>query len=315
MPISVIVPVFNGELTIQETINSILNQTFEDIEVIISDDGSTDSTLEIISNIFDSRIKILSYPNAGVSASRNRGIYEAQGEYISFMDADDLWTPDKLELQWQALLNNPQAAVAYSWTDYISESSQFLKSGRRIKANGDVFARLLVTNFLENGSNPLIRKQALEKVGGFDESLSASEDFDLWLKLSTDYEFVCVEKPQIFYRTSINSLSCNLKNMEATSLKVIERAFSYPKAHKFQHLKKQTFSEFYKYLTFKAIEAKPRKGRTMTTIYFLWNYIKNNPKAIADKKMMLIISVKIFFPKVSQRVIQAKNKFRKTASI
>ncbi|BAY84899.1 putative glycosyl transferase [Calothrix parasitica NIES-267] len=310
MPISVIVPVFNGELTIQETINSILNQTFKNIEVIISDDGSTDSTLEIVSNISDSRIKILSYPNAGVSASRNRGIYQAKGEYISFMDADDLWTPDKLELQWQALQDNPQAAVAYSWTDYISESNQFIKAGRRIKANGDVFSKLLVSNFLENGSNPLISKEALEKVGGFDESLSVAEDKDMWLRLANNYEFVCVEKPQILYRSSMNSLSSNLKNMEATSLKVIDRGFSYPKADKFQNLKKQTISNFYKYLTFKAIEAKPQKGRTTTTIYFLWNYIKNNPTAIMDKKLMIIISVKLLFPKLSQRVIQ----FRKTAS-
>ena len=304
MPISVIVPVFNGELTIQETINSILNQTFEDLEVIISDDGSTDSTLEIVKNIFDSRIKILSYPNAGVSASRNRGISQAKGEYISFMDADDLWTPDKLEFQWQALKNNPQAAVAYSWTDYIDESSNFLKSGRRIKVNGDAFSKLLVTNFLENGSNPLISKEALEKVGGVDESLTAAEDKDMWLKLSVDYEFVCVEKPQILYRKSINSLSSNLKNMEATSLRVIERAFSYPKAKKFQHLKKQTVSNFYKYLTFKSIESTPQKGKTNTTIYFFWNYIKNNPQAVMDKKMMIIISVKILFPRISHRAIQ-----------
>ena len=309
MYISVIVPVFNGELTIQETINSILNQTFENIEVIISNDGSTDSTLEIVSNISDSRIKILSYPNAGVSASRNRGISQAKGEYISFMDADDLWTPDKLELQWQALQDNPQAAVAYSWTDYIDESSKFLKSGRRIKVNGDAFSKLLVTNFLENGSNPLISKKALEKVGGFDELLPVAEDKDMWLRLAANYEFVCVEKPQILYRSSMNSLSSNLKNMEATSLKVIERAFSYPKAYQFQHLKKQTISEFYKYLTFKAIEAKPRKGRTATTVYFLWNYIKNNPTAVKDKKLMIIISVKILFPQISHRLI----KFRKTA--
>ncbi|MEO1429684.1 MAG: glycosyltransferase [Cyanobacteria bacterium J06633_8] len=306
MLISVIIPVFNGEKTIKETIYSILNQTFQDIEIIVSDDGSTDSTLEIINTIPDSRIKILSYANAGVSASRNRGINHAKGEYISFMDADDLWTPDKLELQWQALEDNPEAAVAYSWTDYIGESSQFLKSGRRIKANGDVFSQLLVTNFLENGSNPLIRKEALEKVGSFDESLPVAEDKDMWLRLAVNYEFVCVEKPQILYRSSINSLSSNLQKMEATSLKVIERAFSYPKADKFQHLKKQTISDFYKYLTFKAIEVIPTKGRNMTTIYFLWNYIKNNPKTIMDKKLMFIIVVKTLFPKISQRLIKMK---------
>ena len=161
MPISVIIPVFNGEQTIEETINSILDQTFQDIEIIIINDGSTDATLEIVENISDSRIKIFSYPNAGLSASRNRGIDRAKGEYISFIDADDLWTPDKLELQWQALQKNPQAAVAYSWTDYIDESSKFIKSGRRITINGDAFSKLLITNFLENGSNPLIRFKKL----------------------------------------------------------------------------------------------------------------------------------------------------------
>ena len=296
MYISVIVPVFNGELTIQETINSILNQTFENIEVIISNDGSTDSTLEIVSNISDSRIKILSYPNAGVSASRNRGIYQAKGEYISFMDADDLWTPDKLELQWQALQDNPQAAVAYSWTDYIDESSKFLKSGRRIKVNGDAFSKLLVTNFLENGSNPLISKKALEKVGGFDELLPVAEDKDMWLRLAANYEFVCVEKPQILYRSSMNSLSSNLKNMEATSLKVIERAFSNPKAEKLQHLKKQSLSHLYQYLTFKAIEAPPKQRQTLTAIYFWWNCIKNNPAMLKNKSVTIIAVLKILLP-------------------
>lgn len=306
MSISVVVPVFNGEKTIEETINSILNQTFQDIEVIIINDGSTDATLETIKKISDSRIKIFSYPNAGLSASRNRGISQAKGEYISFIDADDLWTSDKLESQWQALQKNPQAAVAYSWTDYIDESSKFLKSGRRIKVNGDAFSKLLITNFLENGSNPLIRQNALEKVGGFDESLPAAEDKDMWLRLAANYEFVCVEKPQILYRTSTSSMSTNLKRQEAASLKVIERSFSYPKAEKLQHLKKQSISHLYQYLTFKAIEAPAQQRQTLTAVYFWWNWIKNNPAVVKNKQVMIIAVLKIFFPQQFQRVSQLK---------
>ncbi|MGB3642819.1 MAG: glycosyltransferase [Rivularia sp. (in: cyanobacteria)] len=300
MSISVIIPVFNGEKTIEETINSILNQTFKDIEIIIINDGSTDATLEIIKNISDSRIKIFSYPNAGLSASRNRGIDRAKGEYISFIDADDLWTPDKLELQWQALQSNPQAAVAYSWTDYIDESSKFLKSGRRIKINGDAFSKLLITNFLENGSNPLIRQEALE-IGGFDESLPAAEDKDMWLRLAANYEFACVEKPQILYRTSTTSMSTNLKRQEIASLKVIERGFSYPKAEKLQHLKKQSLSHLYQYLTFKAIEAPPKQRQTLTAVYFWWNCIKNNPALVRNKQVMIIAVLKILFPRLFQK--------------
>ncbi|NES72852.1 MAG: glycosyltransferase family 2 protein, partial [Okeania sp. SIO2D1] len=110
--ISVIIPVYNGEKTIRDTINSVLKQSFADFELIIINDGSTDSTLEVINSFQDHRLKVFSYPNAGQGASRNRGIELAKGEYISFIDADDMWTSDKLEKQLQALQDNPQAGVA-----------------------------------------------------------------------------------------------------------------------------------------------------------------------------------------------------------
>ncbi|NER48248.1 MAG: glycosyltransferase family 2 protein [Symploca sp. SIO1A3] len=123
--ISVIIPAYNAQKTIQETINSVLNQTFSDFELIVINDGSQDSTLEIVSSISDRRMRVYSYPNAGPQKSRNRGIAQATGEYVSFLDADDLWRADKLEAQLQALQGNSQAAVAYSWTDYINESGQY----------------------------------------------------------------------------------------------------------------------------------------------------------------------------------------------
>ena len=124
--ISIIIPVYNAEKTIESTINSVLNQTFIDFELIVINDGSTDSTLEIVHKITDPRLKIFSYANANQAASRNRGIAKATGEYIAFLDADDLWTPDKLESQINLLKNNSTAAVVYSWTNCINEFNQFL---------------------------------------------------------------------------------------------------------------------------------------------------------------------------------------------
>ncbi|OIP68189.1 MAG: glycosyl transferase family A, partial [Oscillatoriales cyanobacterium CG2_30_40_61] len=223
--ISVIIPVYNGEKTIKETILSVLNQTFENWELIIINDGSTDSTIEIIAQIQNTKIRVFNCENAGLAKSRNRGIDHSQGEYISFLDADDLWTPDKLEAQFQALQENPEAMVAYSWTDYIDQSSQFLHSGRHITINGNIYQHLLVNNFLENGSNPLIRKQALNQVGKFDTSLKAGEDWDMWLRLAVHYQFVAVPLPQILYRVSADSMSSQIKNQEIECLKVIEKAF------------------------------------------------------------------------------------------
>jgi glycosyltransferase involved in cell wall biosynthesis len=273
--ISVIIPVYNGEKTIRETIESVLTQTFRDFELIILNDGSQDSTLEVVSSIQDSRLKVFSYPNAGLAASRNRGTFHAVGEYISFIDADDLWTPDKLETQLKALQDNPEAAVAYSWTNYIDESGQFLRRGGYLTANGDVYAKLLVVDFLENGSNPLIRRQALIQVGGFDESLPAAEDWDILLRLAAQYSFVAVPYPQILYRVSANSMSAHVVRQETACLKVLERAFNQA-PESLQYLKKYSMANLYRYLSFKVLDAYPDRKRGLIAARFLWQLIKND---------------------------------------
>ena len=296
--ISVIIPVFNGEKTIYKTIESLLKQTFSHLEILVIDDGSTDSTVEIVKSIFDSRLHIYSYPNAGISANRNRGLGKATGEYLSFIDADDLWASDKLEAQLNALLKHPQAALAYSWTDYIDMNGNFLKSGRRITETGNVYSKLLMSNFLENGSNPLIRSEVFNTIGGFDESLTVAEDWDMWLRISACYEFVLVPEVKIFYRVQVNSLSTNLVQMEIDSLQVIERAFTHPKAKSLQHLKKNSLALLYKYLTFKAIENHDEKQHWLKAAQFFWNCIRYNPSVLRQRRIMLIAILKIVFPQL-----------------
>ena len=234
--ISVIIPVYNAEATIKETIDSVLNQTFTDLELLVINDGSKDSSLSIISNIKDSRLKVFSYKNAGVAISRNRGIKKAGGKFIAFLDADDLWTSDKLEAQLKALQSNPKAAVAYSWVDYINEFGEFLHNGNHTTINGNAYKQLLVENVLENGSNPLIRRDALIKVGGFNQSLTPAEDWDMWLRLASQYDFVTVPDAYVLYRMSFSSVSTNVVEMEKACLKFIEKSFnSAPKS--LQYLK------------------------------------------------------------------------------
>ncbi len=302
--ISVIIPVYNGETTIRETLQSIFKQTFKNLEIIVINDGSTDSTIEIIKSIYDSRLQIFSYPNAGLSASRNRGINKSLGQFISFIDADDLWTVDKLACQYKALQDNEKAAVAYSWTDYIDVKGNFLKAGRHITATGSVYSQLLLSNLLENGSNPLIRREALNEVGGFDDSLTAAEDWDMWLRLSERYEFVCVERVQILYRVSTNSMSTNFTRQEVESLKVIERAFSQPQAESLQHLKKYSKAQLYKYLMFKAIEAPINRQKSCTAALFFWKCVKYDLSVLQQRQVILIVVLKIVFPQIYQRLGQ-----------
>ncbi|MDJ0701850.1 MAG: glycosyltransferase [Leptolyngbyaceae cyanobacterium MO_188.B28] len=266
--ISVIIPVFNGERTIQETVESVLNQTFSDFELIIINDGSQDKTLTIVQEFNDSRISIFSYQNAGLAASRNRGIENATGEYISFIDADDLWTSDKLEAQYHALQSNPDAAVAYSWTNCIDEQSQFLRRGYYLSFSGEVCQYLLLTNFLENGSNPLIRHQALKTVGGFDESLKSSEDWEMYLRLAFKYSFVAVSSPQILYRISVGSMSTNTAKMEVETVKVIDRVFNQA-PESLCYLKRYSLSNLYKILLYRSLEGSPQKNKSLFALRYL----------------------------------------------
>ncbi|NEP15203.1 MAG: glycosyltransferase [Symploca sp. SIO2C1] len=306
--VSVIIPAYNAQETILETIDSVLQQTFADFEVIIVDDGSQDSTLEIVSAITDSRLKVLSYPNAGACVSRNRGFAEAKGEFIAFLDADDLWTPDKLEAQLAALEANPQAAVAYSWTNCIDEAGKFLRRGNHLSVNGDVYAELLLSDVLENGSTPLIRREALAAVGGFDESLAAAQDWDLYLRLAANYQFVAVPSPQVLYRISTNSMSSNVLRLESASLQVIEKAFTQAPAA-LQYLKKPSLANIYSYLTFKALEGSPQRQQGLTAARFIWQAVVNNPSLLRARvlvKVLFKIAVMIILPPQLAQMVLTK---------
>jgi glycosyltransferase involved in cell wall biosynthesis len=307
--ISVIIPVYNGEKTIRETVESVLNQTFSDFELIVINDGSQDSTLDILANIQDPRLKVFSQSHAGVSVSRNNGIVHAHGEFITFLDADDLWTPDKLETQLKALEANPQASVAYSWTDFIDESGRFLWSGLHIAANGDVLAKLLMVNFLEGGSNPLIRKQALTEVGDFDSSLEPAEDWEMWLRLATRYYFIAVPIPQILYRYTSYSASANISKLEAKGLKTIELAFARaPEA--LQHLKRYSLAKFYEYLISRAINGPPGRRKGLVATRFLWRSVKYDLSLLGQVRYMLSslfkIAVTVLLPPQQASALLAK---------
>ncbi|MBL1199317.1 MAG: glycosyltransferase [Nostoc sp. GBBB01] len=291
--ISVIIPAYNSENTIIHTINSVLNQTFTDLELIVINDGSQDSTLDIVKQIQDPRIKVFSYSNAGGNASRNRGLKLAVGEFVSFLDADDLWTPNKLESQLKALEKNLSAKVAYSWTDYIDINGDYVLSGKRININGDVYENLLVSNFLENGSNPLIYRTALNSLGGFDESLAAAQDWDMWLRLASKFDFVCVPSVQILYRISANSVSSNLVRQEKACLQLLERAYQ-ERPSAFKQNWSISIANLYKYLTCKALQKPLNRKKGITAAKFLWRYFIHDSSRFQNINFSSKLLLKIF---------------------
>ncbi|MBE9062861.1 glycosyltransferase [cf. Phormidesmis sp. LEGE 11477] len=308
MPLaSVIVPVYNGAQTIHATIESVLQQTAQDFELVVVDDGSTDTTLEVVSKFDDPRLSVFSYHNAGVATSRNRGAAHASGKYISFIDADDLWTPDKLALQLEALESTPKTAVAYSWTDYIDQEGRFIEKAQRVAFSGDVYAKLLLRNFLESASNVTIHRQTFLKLGGFDLSLSGAADWDFFLRLAKHYPFVAVPHLGVLYRLLDSSMSANLAAQEKECLTVLDRAYEQASPN-LQPLKQQSLGQLYRYLSFKAMHGSLHRPKGASALHYLFQSLVHSPQiAIQQPRLTSILILKILaallLPHQSQQLI------------
>ena len=287
--ISVIIPAYNSQNTILSTIESVQKQSFSNLEILVIDDGSQDETVEVVNSIEDERIKVKSFQNGGVSLARNRGISLAKGEYIAFMDADDLWTSDKLELQLTALEKHPEAALAYSWTYIMSEDGEKVHKCHPIYHQGDVYKELLIYNFLLSpGSNILVRKAAIDSTGDFDTSLSHYEDWDFCLRLAINWYFVVVPKYQVFYRQSSNSASSNIEAFEKSVLTVIERSFQYaPK--EIQYLKSKSIASSHLYWTQLYLTRVAGFAGVNQARKHLFKAISLYPKILLNKKAQIFL--------------------------
>jgi GT2 family glycosyltransferase len=299
--ISVIIPAYNAERFILETIESVRQQTVSNIEIIVIDDGSSDRTVELLNTVKDSRLKIFSYQNAGVAVARNRGITHATGDYIAFLDSDDLWSSNKLELQLAALQQHPEAGVAYSWTCFIDEQSKFLYHHEKFLFEGNVYSHLLVKNFFGCGSIPLVRKQAIESVGTFDSTLIPVEDWDYWLRLAAKWSFVVVPKTQIFYRKSTNSLSTKIELMKKNCIQVHDNAFK-KAAPELQGLKNQSLANIYEYLTHMSLENIPGQHGAKIASQELQTAVRLNPKLLLNKKVQKLAAKLILMQLLSRQI-------------
>ncbi len=201
--ISVVITCYNYARYLAGCLDSVLNQTFQDFEVIVVNDGSTDNTDEVISSyIKDPRIIYIKQKNAGQANAKNTGIQNSNGEFIAFLDADDLWDATKLEKQ-VPLFGNIRVGVVYSKAKYIDGDGNLLDfkiEGKYLQPrNGSVTEFLIFDNFIPFSSS-VIRRECIEKLGMFNESIQMGIDWDLWLRISVYYLFLFIDEPLLLYR-------------------------------------------------------------------------------------------------------------------
>jgi glycosyltransferase involved in cell wall biosynthesis len=180
--ISVIIPTYNRANTISRALNSVLHQTYSNIEIIIIDDGSSDNTEEILNNFKDNRIIIKKSMNRGAPAARNMGIRIAKGDFIAFLDSDDEWMLNKLEKQYN-LISNSDTGFVYTGYHIIKPDGE-IRLSRLPGKKGNIFTDLIISNCVGSTSLLFVKKQHLIDVGGFDESMPSCQDWDLFIRLS-----------------------------------------------------------------------------------------------------------------------------------
>lgn len=184
--VSVIIPTYNRRDFLKEAIRSVLEQSFRDFELIVVDDGSKDGTHEMIQREFSGLLTYLYQENQGVSRARNRGLQVAQGEFVAFLDSDDLWLPRKLERQVAFMQSNPDAQICYTDEIWIRRGVRVNPKKKHAKYSGWIYPRCLPLCII-SPSSALMRRELLEQVGGFDEEMPVCEDYDLWLRISARY--------------------------------------------------------------------------------------------------------------------------------
>lgn len=227
--VSVVIPAYNSERWIEETLKSVLNQTYPNIEVIVVDDGSTDNTFSIVDK-FKNRVKYLQKKNGGSASARNMGIRKSVGEWIALLDADDLWITDKIQTQMDYLKNHTDVywvySDAYIFSDKVAKDEYRIGSTTKM-FSGDVLEPLIMEDFIPSPT-PVINRKVFNDVGIFDESIKRSEDWDLWLRIAAHYKVGFVDKPLAKYRMHLLSKSSSIgpKFTLESRKKIINKAIS-----------------------------------------------------------------------------------------
>lgn len=223
--ISVIIPTYNRGNYLCSAIKSVLNQTFEDFEIVVVDDASTDNTRQVVDKFDDKRIRYIRHKeNKGGSAARNTGIKRSKAKFIAFLDDDDLWMPSKLEKQLDLINTNLETGAVYTGICILNKSDKIIRF-ESSSFTGSIFPHILKKNYVGGCSQLLVRKECFNRIGLFDENLLAGQDWDMWIRLAKHYQFDYVNEPLVLYRVHDRRISTNPR-AQMQAMKFMFKKFS-----------------------------------------------------------------------------------------
>ena len=219
--VSVVIATYNMALYLPLAVRSALEQTYKNIEVLIVDDGSTDDTRSAVAPLLlDPRVRYLVQENRGQAAAKNHGVRDSSGAYVAFLDADDLWAPEKLALQLPLFARSQELGIVHSRLAYIDETGRQLGVADNELFRGRVTGPLLIQNFIGFGTS-VVRRECFQRMGNFKENIRMGIDYDLWLRFSTQYEFDYVDRPLLYYRTWSGQMSSNCQGRYRSGIDIM----------------------------------------------------------------------------------------------
>lgn len=278
--VSVIMPVYNGSKTLQRAIDSVLNQTYKNLELVIIDDGSIDNSAEIIKAIDDQRIRFIQQQNQGAAASRNNGFKQSTGEFITFLDTDDLWLPQKMETELQTLSdNNARKAFVYSGYSAFNEDKRLFNLPKLHTVSGNIFEAMLWNEGMIIPGNLMVHREIFEDIGGFPSHYRYHEDWYFSMEMAHRFEGFATGQRLLLYQHSLSGKGRSQKfsdHERAVALYIKEN--DYLK----QHLSAQQYQQFM-----------DRQRKTLFCSYLMYNYW--------DK-------AKAYFPEIPETVLKKDTK-------
>jgi glycosyltransferase involved in cell wall biosynthesis len=243
--VSVVIPSYNAARYVEAAVDSVLGQTFRNVEVLVVDDGSTDGTEAVLSR-YGRAIRYLRQENSGVSAARNRGIQESTGRYVAFLDADDTWFPGKLDRQVAALESSGQHRACYSAHVICTEALAPLAIQRSVRYGSTLEDLLLRGNVVGSICTLICDRSLFSIAGNFDLDLSQCADWDMWIRLATITEFLYLDEPLVTYRQHGSNMSADPALLERDSTRVLEKAFELPSVpHQVRAARRSAFARNY----------------------------------------------------------------------
>ena len=247
--VSVVIPAYNQAQFLTDALQSVLAQTYGNYEIIVVDDGSTDNT-STVAKQFGDNIRYIYQENRGLAGARNTGIRHAKGQYIALLDSDDMWLPSFLERMMKLAQQNPDGAVFFCGARYMDADGNNLPQSVHMKLNlaHSMYETLAQANFLIP-STIVMQKSVVVEAGLFDQSLRSCEDWDLWLRLAPEHNFVGIADNLVRYRVHGSSLSTDPSGMQGAAKAVIEKHFG-PDDGKWQHWsqeKRKAYGGLYSY--------------------------------------------------------------------